>query len=114
MWRALAFLVLLVGCDAVGSGSTADNQGSTAANPPADCDAFIAQHYCPLLVPCYPDLTQASCVAAAQTSIDCSAAVGESGALSTCEAQLDGETCDELTSVAGTVTLPESCQGAFF
>jgi|SRR5450432_167595 len=113
MWRALAFLLLLVGCDSMGSGSTGDNQ-VTAANPPADCDAFIAQHYCPALVPCYPDLTQASCVAAAQTTIDCSAAVGESGELGTCETQLDSETCDELTAVAGTVTLPESCQGSFF
>jgi hypothetical protein len=113
MWRALALLALVVGCDSMGSGDGGGNQ-TTAADPKSDCAAFISQHYCPALVPCYPDLTQDTCVASAQTGIDCSAAVGESGDLGTCELQLDSSTCDELTAVAGTVTLPASCQNVFF
>jgi len=114
MWRALALLALVVGCDSSGSGSgsTGGNQVS-AADAKSDCEAFLTQHYCAKLVPCYPDLTPDSCVAAAQTGIDCSAAVGESGQLGVCETQLDGSTCDVLTSTPGTVNLPLSCQGVF-
>jgi len=106
--RRLAFALFLFGC-----GSN-DSSTITAGQAKADCDAFLAAHFCPKAVACIPNLTQAECVAAAQSSIDCSTATGENGKLSLCESQLDSTPCSVFYDMPSMTTNgPASCMHVF-
>jgi hypothetical protein len=108
MVRVLVLLVVVAGC---GGGSS---DGVSASQAKSDCDVFISGVYCPKIVGCYAgQLTQADCVAAAQTGLDCAAVVSESSELATCETQLGNSTCAVLISSDGMVHIPASCKGVF-
>jgi hypothetical protein len=107
MIRVLALLLVVAGCGGGGG-------GVSASQAKADCEAFISGAYCPKIVGCYAgQVTQADCVAAAQTGLDCAAVIGESGELNTCETQLGNSTCPVLVSSDGSVHIPAACMGVF-
>ena len=80
----------------------------------ADCRTFIADHYCPAVERCDPGaISQADCVTAAASGLDCSKVVGE-GDVAACDADQDAEPCDVfIDAAAGVITPPMSCDGVF-
>ena len=86
----LCFVLCLAGssCGGISNDSTV-----SAAQAKMDCNTFITSYFCPKAMTCGAGISQADCVSAAKTSINCDIATGENGELPTCEADLAAETC---------------------
>jgi len=104
--RGFALVAFLGGCGG--------SDGVSPAQAREHCNTFIESFYCPKLVTCFGGtLDQPTCVAAAQTGIDCTRVMGEKGDFATCTSQLDASPCTVVLDSAGTVHLPASCSGIF-
>jgi hypothetical protein len=112
---ARVFLIL-VGLGFVGCGGGAAGGGDGGAATPqqaqADCEHFISAVYCPSFMRCLSGFTMDDCLATLP-GIDCATVTGESAQLATCEAQLQGATCQQLVGDGTMPAIPVTCKGAF-
>jgi hypothetical protein len=102
---ASVVLGLLAGC---GSGS-----GQTQVQ--LDCNTFVNSYYCPKVVTCEPPgtVTQAECVSAVNSALDCSTVRAENGQFVTCKSDITAQDCSAFLSTDGSIHLPASCAGVF-
>ena len=104
--RAVLFAVSLFGLAGCGSSS---GKGQAAA----DCEAFIAQHFCPAVYACGVYASVSQCVTTADAMIDCGTVQQVTGDLAQCETAVDTDPCGQLVDYAGNATLPTACYGVF-
>jgi hypothetical protein len=111
MARVFMVLILFAGCGG-GTAGGGDGGGATPQQAQADCEHFISAVYCPSFMRCLSGFTMDDCLATLP-GIDCAAVTGESDQLATCEAQLQGATCQQLVGNGTMPAIPVSCKGAF-
>jgi|KBSMisStaDraftv2_1062788.scaffolds.fasta_scaffold61520_3 hypothetical protein len=108
----LCFVLCLTGFSCGGVSDSSDSGTVSAEQAKADCYSFIDANFCPKAMTCGAGISQADCVSAARTAINCDIATGENGELPSCKADLAAETCTIFWDGTN-FTSPASCQHVF-